>query len=330
MTPLRISIPYNSTHTERVPTADREEIDQLLRQTLSHYDATNKEIQRLSIDCVSNLTTSKSLTQELSAQGPLKRSWFSFTGKNPKLQSAINRSHSHAMYANQQLLILLMEQNQSAMEFSLYLDQKQHMINLDFSEQLSQHNQDIQRICQILQRFSTELNEVVFRCGNCSSFLQRDSIICPSCGKKRTQIADQLNTDPARNACKSDLENLSHAVAQKSLTAGDSFQAAYDFVRLCDLPQQIQAQLDALYADTSAKIDALKIPKIHLLQRFQKDKLSQRDTYCSRFIKELVDIVRNEKSSIDETLDQFDHLDDQVKQLEYAVENLKKQSGGED
>lgn len=329
MIPLRINIPYNPKHAERIPSVECEEIDQLLQQTLSTYDATNEEIQKLSIGCVSNLTTSKALSRELSEQGHLKRIWFNFTGRNQKLQSAINRSHSHAMYANQQLLILLMKQNKSAMELSLHLDQKQQMINLDFSEQLSHQSQEIQQISRILQQFDSELNEVVFQCRNCRAFLQRDSLICPCCGQRRTERNAFLNTDLARNAYQCDLEALSDAVAQKMVTAGDPLKAAYDFSLLCELPESLQSQVDAMYADTTEKIDVLKIPKSRLLQRFQRDKLSQRDAYTTRFIQELKSIIHNEKELIDETLDQFDYLDDQVKQLEHALDNLKLQCGGE-
>lgn len=329
MIPLRTQIPYDPRHTERVPSTEREEIDKLLRQTLSDYDATNEEIQRLSIDCVSNLTTAKALSSELSEQGYLKQFWFNFIGRNQKLQSAINRSHSHSMYANQQLLILLMEQNKSAMEFSLFLDQKQNMINLDFSEQLSQHTQDIQRICQILQRHDFELNEVIFQCSACRTQLQRNSVICPHCGKKRTQIPDMLNTDSARETYQADLDTLSKAVSCKNLAIEDPIRAALDFARLCELPERLQEQIDAIYADTTVKIDALKLPTSSFFQRFHKEKLSQRDVYRTKFLQELRGVVQNEKELIDETLGQFDHLDHQTEQLEHAISNLKAQCGGE-
>lgn len=183
MIPLRASIPYDPRHTERVPAVDRDEIDQLIRQTLSAFDVSNEEIQKLSIECVSNLTTSRALSRELSDQGHLKRLWYNFTGKNQKLQSTINRSHSHSMYANQKLLILLMEQNKSAMELSIHLDQKQQMINLDFSEQFSQQNQEIQRICQILQKHEFELDDAVFKCGVCGSFFSGILLSVPAVAK---------------------------------------------------------------------------------------------------------------------------------------------------
>lgn len=325
---MRTQIPYDPRHTERVPATEREEINNLLRQMLSDYNATNEDIQKLSIDCISNLTTAKALSHELSEQGYLKRTLFDFIGRNQKLQRAVNQSYSHSMYATQQLLILLMEQNKSAMEFSLHLDQKQQMINLDFSEQLSQQNQDIHRICKVLQRLDLEMNETVRECRNCRSFLRRDSVICPHCGKMRTQTHDLLNTDSARNAYQADLDALSEAVSRKAPASDDPIRAAVDFARLCDLSEHLQDQLDAMYTDTTVKIDTLKLSRIHLLQRFQKDKLSQRDAYRTRFLQELRSVIQNEKDLIDETLDQFDHLDHQTAQLMPAISNLKAQCGG--
>lgn len=39
-------------------------------------------------------------------------------------------------------------------------------------------------------------------------------------------------------------------------------------------------------------------------------------------------MIQNEKDLIDETLDQFDHLDHQTAQLMHAISNLKAQCGG--
>ncbi len=328
MIPLRTQIPYNPRHTKQVLSAEREEIDKLLRQTLSDYDATNEEIQKLSIDCISNLTTSKALSRELSEQGYLKRTLFDFIGRNQKLQQAVNQSYSHSMYATQQLLILLMEQNKFAMEFSLHLDQKQHIINLDFSEQLSQQCQQIQSICRILQRHDLEMDEVVFQCIGCRTQIQRSSVICPHCGKIRTKIIDLPNTIPARDAYQANLDALSKSISNTPLTIDDPIQSVYDFTRLCKLPDHLQEQLDEIYVDTIHRIDTLKNSQSSPLQCSQQDTPHQLIICRTKFIQNIQHLVHNEKALIDDELNRLDHLDDQVKQLEYAIRNLKKQCGG--
>lgn len=146
----------------------------------------------------------------------------------------------------------------------------------------------------------------------------------------RTQITDLLNTDSARECYHEDLSALSDAVSRTPPTTDDPIRAAYDFARLCELPEQLQVQLDTMYANASTKIDALKIPKCSFFQLFCKKKLSQRDAYRARFLQDFRDVIHSEKDLIDETLDQFDHLDDQVAQLESAIANLNKQCGGEE
>lgn len=326
---MRTQIPYDPRHTERVPATEREEIDKLLRQLLSDYNATNEDIQKLSIDCISNLTTAKALSHELSEQGYLKRTMFDFIGRNQKLQRAVNRSYSHSMYATQQLLILLMEQNKSAMEFSLHLDQKQQVINLDFSEQLSQQCQQIQSICRILQRHDQEMDEVIFQCRGCRTQIQRNSVICPRCGKIRTKIFDLPNTIPARDAYLADLDALSTSISNNPLAIDDPIHSVYDFTRLCALPDHLQEQLDEICVDTIHRIDALKMSQNSPLQCFQQDELPQMTIYRTKFIHSIQHLVRNEKDIIDDELNRLDHLDDQVKQLEYAIRDLRQQCGGE-
>ena len=320
---MQANIPYAPQYAEQLRAEERAEIDQLLEQALDAFDATQEEIQKLSIDCLSNLTTSRALSRELSGQGPVKRMWRNFIGRNAKLHMAINHSHAHAMYANQQLLILLMEQNQSAMEFRLHLDRKQQLIQLDFSEQLSQQSYDIQRICQILQKHDAEMNDVVFQCGGCRARLQRDSVICPHCGRKRPQASEMVH-----HACQEELDALAEGISRSGPEAADPLRAAYDFSRLCDLPVHVQDQLEALYADTTQKIRALKLPGSRFLQRFQREKLSMRDEYRARFRRDLLEVARTEKELIDETLDQFDHLDDQLRQLEDLLATVGQPYGG--
>src|SRR5699024_9518972 len=95
----------------KVPESDKVAIDKLVTASLSEFKGQKAELEELTLACVSNISNSSSISSELVEQGPIKRFFGNVTGKNRKLRDTLYRNTANIQYAQQQILVKLIEQN---------------------------------------------------------------------------------------------------------------------------------------------------------------------------------------------------------------------------
>ena len=224
---MQLQLPYYD-YDLKVSQSDKVAIEELITASLAEFRGQKAELEALTLECVSNISNSSSISAELSEQGPLKRLWGGITGKNRKMRDALYRSTANTQYAQQQILVKLIEQNATVMDFVAAIHKDTHTITLDIKQQQLDTNHRLQQVCLHLiehrdaviklneenERLSRELDHVVFVCPHCKSFTSRQSRICHQCGQILIQDEPALSTAEGSARFLNDLESLSAAIKE--------------------------------------------------------------------------------------------------------------------
>lgn len=122
---MQLQLPYYD-YDLKVSQSDKVVIEELITASLAEFKGQKAELEALTLECVSNISNSSSISAELSEQGPLKRLWGGITGKNRKMRDALYRSTANTQYAQQQILVKLIEQNATIMDFVAAIHKDAH------------------------------------------------------------------------------------------------------------------------------------------------------------------------------------------------------------
>ena len=136
-----------------LPIEQRQFLDKRINEIIQQHKSNRGEINRLTFDCVTALSASRSRSRELSNQGFFKRLWGGITGKNQRLQNEINRNHAAAQYASQMCLQKLAEQNLITFELVAAVNNKLNSFAVNVSQEFNNVNQEINNIYDILGKF---------------------------------------------------------------------------------------------------------------------------------------------------------------------------------
>lgn len=224
---MQLQLPYYD-YDLKVSQKDKNEIDQLIEASLREFRWQKEELEKLVLECVSNISNSSSISAELSEQGVLKRLWGDISGKNQKLRSALNKSAVNIQYAQQQILSVLIQQHASMMDFAVAIQKENHSIILDISRRQLETSQQLKQMCihlieqrnaivrinEAQEQLFRELDNVVFICPKCRTFVKRSARICPRCGYLIHTEENRLLTREGSKWFRQNLEGLSNLIQE--------------------------------------------------------------------------------------------------------------------
>lgn len=101
---MQLQLPYYD-YDLKVSQSDKVAIEELITASLAEFKGQKAELEALTLECVSNISNSSSISAELSEQGPLKRLWGGITGKNRKMRDALYRSTANTQDLLQKMLM---------------------------------------------------------------------------------------------------------------------------------------------------------------------------------------------------------------------------------
>ena len=224
---MLLQVPYYD-YDLKVSKSDKDSIEELVTASLAQFKGQKEELEELTLECVSNISNSSSISSELSEQGLVKRLFGNITGKNRKLREALYRSTANTQYAQQQILVKLIEQNATVMDFLAAIHKENHTITLEIKQGQLDTNNRLQKMCLHLimhrdaivhlneanERLSGELDHVLFVCPNCRAYVTRTARICHQCGHILKGDETSLSTSEGRARFLADLTELSTAVKE--------------------------------------------------------------------------------------------------------------------
>ena len=222
-----LQVPYYD-YDLKVSKSDKDAIEELVVASLAQFRGQKKELEELTLECVSNISNSSSISSELSEQGSVKRFFGNITGKNRKLREALYRSTANTQYAQQQILVKLIEQNATVMDFLTAIHKENHTITLEIKQGQLDTNNRLRQMCLHLiehrdaivhlneqsERLSSELDHVLFVCPNCKAYVTRTARICHQCGHILKGDEHSLSTAEGRACFLADLTELSNSVKE--------------------------------------------------------------------------------------------------------------------
>lgn len=224
---MQLQLPYYD-YDLKVSQKDKNEIDQFIEASLREFRMQKDELEELVLECVSNISNSSSISAELSEQGVLKRLWGDISGRNRKLHSALDKSAVNVQYAQQQILCKLIQLNASMMNFAVAIQKETHTITLDISRRLFETDQQLKRACirlieqrdaivrvnEAQEQICRELDNVVFICPRCRTFVKRSARICHKCGHLIHTEENRLTTQEGSEWFRQNLEGLSNLIQE--------------------------------------------------------------------------------------------------------------------
>lgn len=224
---MQLQLPYYD-YDLKVTQSDKVAIEELITTSLAEFKGQKAELEALTLECVSSISNSSSISSELAEQGFLKRLCGGITGKNRRLHNALYRSTANTQYAQQQILVRLIEQNATIMDFVTAIHKETHTITLDIKQKQLDTNKRLQQVCLHLidhrnaviklneenERLSGELDHVMFVCPRCRAFVSRRARLCHQCGCILQKDDSSLATMEGASRFLNDLEALSTVVRE--------------------------------------------------------------------------------------------------------------------
>ena len=224
---MQLQLPYYD-YDLKVPESDKVAIDKLVTASLSEFKGQKAELEELTLACVSNISNSSSISSELVEQGPIKRFFGNVTGKNRKLRDTLYRNTANIQYAQQQILVKLIEQNATVMDFVAAIHKENHTITLNIKQSqlatntrlrqmclhLIEHREAIIQLNEANERLSGELDHALFVCPNCRAYVARTARICHQCGYILKSNESSLSTSEGASRFFADLTSLSATIKE--------------------------------------------------------------------------------------------------------------------
>ncbi|HFJ9404230.1 TPA: hypothetical protein ACGW3F_003334 [Bacillus paranthracis] len=158
---LNLETSYDITDEEK------QILDEKIDQTLSLHIENSAQMNRLVMDSVTALTTSKARSEVLANQGFFQRFLGGITGKNNKMRSQIDIDLSKAQYASQQLIQKLSELNVLTFDTITMVNNKLNAFVLETDE-------EINRIYETLVKFFKQTRAELVQLENRITTLERN------------------------------------------------------------------------------------------------------------------------------------------------------------
>lgn len=173
------------------------EMDELINKIVEASKNNMEEICELTVECTSLLASAESRSTALSNQGVFKRLIGNITGKNRKLQNAILRDNTNALYAAQEVINRVMLECTNNRKLLLAVNDKMSNLYLELKENQNDIAAAVSVTRKALVAFYTKYQEkitaqekkigriydyVETNCPKCQGELLSWQSVCPHCG----------------------------------------------------------------------------------------------------------------------------------------------------
>lgn len=177
---------------------EKKDLEVYINDAVEVLKANHAEMNKFVMKSVSALSASKARSKELASQGFFGRLWGSITGKNRRMQNAINMSNTQAIYAVGQAVKKLAEQNAMSFELITAVNNKLNHaivgINEEINElksnlvvlfkqsrsEIAQLNQRVDALekCADLERWHDTVEYLTFNDMNYEELPPIDALVC--------------------------------------------------------------------------------------------------------------------------------------------------------
>ena len=177
---------------------EKNDLEVYINDAVEVLKANHAEMNKFVMKSVSALSASKARSKELASQGFFGRLWGSITGKNSRMQNAINMSNAQAIYAVGQAVKKLAEQNAMSFELITAVNNKLNHaivgINEEINElksnlvvlfkqsrsEIAQLNQRVDALekCADLERWHDTVEYLTFNDMNYEELPPIDALVC--------------------------------------------------------------------------------------------------------------------------------------------------------
>lgn len=186
------------TQEYAVTEQEKQDFEVYINEAVEVLKANHAEMNKFVMKSVSALSASKARSKELASQGFFGRLWGSITGKNRRMQNAINMSNTQAIYAVGQAVKKLAEQNAMSFELITAVNNKLNHavvgINEEINElksnlvvlfkqsrsEIAQLNQRVDALekCADLERWHDTVEYLTFNDMNYEELPPIDALVC--------------------------------------------------------------------------------------------------------------------------------------------------------
>lgn len=126
------------TQEYAVTEQEKQDLEVYINEAVEVLKANHAEMNKFVMKSVSALSASKARSKELASQGFFGRLWGSITGKNRRMQNAINMSNTQAIYAVGQAVKKLAEQNAMSFELITAVNNKLNHAVVGINEEINE------------------------------------------------------------------------------------------------------------------------------------------------------------------------------------------------
>lgn len=204
------------------------EVNKLINQMVEKSKNNLEEICELTLECTTLLSSTESRSTALSNQGVFKRLIGSITGKNQKLQNAILKDNTNALYAAQGVINRVMLECTNNRKLLLAVNDRISDLYLELKENQNDIAAAVLMTRQAIVAFYKKYQEEIIaqdkrisrveeyvktNCPKCQSELLSWQRICPYCG-----YIHPLKTDKASENTLDTLKQISQIVKDNSFS----------------------------------------------------------------------------------------------------------------
>lgn len=204
------------------------EVNKLINQMVEKSKNNLEEICELTLECTTLLSSTESRSTALSNQGVFKRLIGSITGKNQKLQNAILKDNTNALYAAQGVINRVMLECTNNRKLLLAVNDRISDLYLELKENQNDIAVAVLMTRQAIVAFYKKYQEEIIaqdkrisrveeyvktNCPKCQSELLSWQRICPYCG-----YIHPLKTDKASENTLDTLKQISQIVKDNSFS----------------------------------------------------------------------------------------------------------------
>lgn len=186
------------------------EIDQIIGEIIEKSKGNLQEIEALTLESVSLLTSAEARAKGLKSQKTLSRLWNNFTGKNDRIRNAIAESTAAAQYAAQQTINRVLVECSNNQRLALAINDRLNTAVLALQEEQVSISTELMNARKAIIALHQDYNLKIeaqdarildieetqsVRCGQCNFILKKGQIICPYCGEIHSLKVKKLEKD---------------------------------------------------------------------------------------------------------------------------------------
>lgn len=192
---------------EELKSVSPKEIDRIITKIVASSKDNYQEIENLTLESVSLLTSAQTRSNALAGQKTFKRLWNNFTGKNDKLRNAITQDTAAAQYAAQQSINRVLAECSNNQRLALAVNDRLSALVAELQTGQEEITNDVARarkmIVALYQDYDRKIKEQAGKldelenvlgekCFRCRRQLRPNQIVCPYCGEIHSMKAGKL------------------------------------------------------------------------------------------------------------------------------------------